>query len=72
MLTIDVAQLYTVVPVVFRRHLALPELHDDVHRTDTIADVIGEVRADTEAGTDTPLRPHPHHWSDWYRFQSWP
>ena len=55
MLTIDVAELDAGIPSLLLCHLALPELHDDVHRAHTIADVIGEVRADTEAGTDTPL-----------------
>ena len=55
MLTIDVAELDAGIPALLLCHLALPELHDDVHRAHTIADVIGEVRADAEAGTDTPL-----------------
>ena len=55
MLAIDVAELDAGMPTFLLCHLALPELHDDVHRADTIADVIGEVRADTEAGTDTAL-----------------
>ena len=42
-------------PTLLLGHLALPELHDDVHRTDAVAYIIGEVRADPKAGTDASL-----------------
>ncbi len=50
MLTIDVAQLYTVVPVVFRRHLALPELHYDIQRLYAPPHIIGQIGTDSKAG----------------------
>ena len=55
MLAVHITKLDTGMPALLLGHLTLPELHDDIHRTDTVAHVVGEVRTDTEARSDTAL-----------------
>jgi hypothetical protein len=53
MLAVHITELDTGMPALLLGHLTLPELHDDIHRTDAVAHVVREVRADTEARSDT-------------------